>query len=85
MVLTTSGEVALFMIYTEGTEPKEVKLLVQCNDKPRAFMPSYSLLKCKFLKDKNFAIFIFRSPSVSTQDPAQSRYSINVCLVKECV
>lgn len=33
-LITWSSEVVLFMIYTEGTEPKEGKSPVQCNDKP---------------------------------------------------
>ena len=59
------------MIYTEGPEFKEVKSPVQCNDNP-GLLCCYSLLDCKFLMDKNFAILIFRSPTNSIQDLAQS-------------
>lgn len=41
--------------------------------------------KCKLLEDKDSAVFIFKSPSGSTQDLPQGRYFINVCLVNECV
>lgn len=81
MVLTTSGEVALFMIYADRTEPKEIQELVQCKDTPGLLGQNLPCWMGNSLTTRTLPCSA--SDSHQSQHRTQLRAD-NKCLLEEC-